>query len=75
MTKKLRKFKIGHGAYSGANALAYASGKAAAIRVLRERGVLRNAARDAVNAVCKSTGGYGYVTVPHTFDAIELAAA
>jgi hypothetical protein len=72
--QKLKHFKIGHGAYGGANALTYVTSKASAVRELRQRGVLRNEARDAIKRVCNSVGDYGYVTVTGSFDTIELAA-
>lgn len=58
MLKNLRTIKIGHGAYSGDNALKFVIGKAAAVRELRARGFTRNKARDVVNKVCAKPDGY-----------------
>lgn len=58
MKKDFRTIKIGHGAYSGANALAFVVGKSAAVRELRERGFTRDAARTLVNKVSGQPNGY-----------------
>ena len=61
---------VGHGAYNGANAQRMCFSKAQAIRVLRNRGVLRNAARDAVKVATASTSGYA--TVRCGYEVIEV---
>lgn len=66
MKKNLRMIKIGHGAYSGDNALKFVVGKAAAVRELRNRGYTRNAARAAVNVACSKPNGYTCVVESHT---------
>ncbi len=72
LKKNLRAIKIGHGAYSGANALKFVVGRAAAVRELRNRGMLRDAARAAVNDVCSRANGYQIAAAG--FDLIELQA-
>lgn len=42
------KFKIGHGSYTGTNALKYVGSGTAAVAELQSRGVIRSVARDAV---------------------------
>lgn len=53
-------YRIGHGAYSGANRLVVAKTKAAAIRELRNRGVKRDAARKAINDLASHQMKFGY---------------
>ena len=66
-------FKIGHGAYRGANSLAWADTKAQAVAILREKGVKRDVARAAVqyltllNAFTTIYGG------SHGMQVIEVA--
>lgn len=70
--------QIGHCAYSGANAAQYARSKARAIEILRQRGVTRNEARAAVNAVCLTPNGYAIVSAewgPIEVSNIETIAA
>ncbi len=55
--------QIGHHAYRGDNAYKLCRSKAAAVRELHSRGVLRNAARAAVNKVCEKPDGYIVVYV------------
>jgi len=50
--------RIGHPAYSGANAAKYCFSKSAAVRELRNRGVKRDVARAKVNGVMTKFGGY-----------------
>lgn len=69
--KQQTVIRIGHSAYSGINALSIANSKAAAVRELRARGVLRNTARDAVNNVCKRIDGYKVIETA-AFGVIEL---
>lgn len=70
--KNLRTIKIGHGAYSGANALVWVIGKAAAVRELRNRGVKRNDAREAIKRVSSRASGYEIIKVEH--ELIEIHA-
>jgi hypothetical protein len=72
MKKDFRTIRIGHAAYSGANALAYVVGKAAAVRELRERGMTRDAARDLVNQVTSKPNGYGTGEANHQI--VEVTA-
>lgn len=72
LTKNLRTIKIGHGAYSGANALKFVTSKAAAVRELRNRGLLRDQAREVVNSVCGRPNGYQIAEAG--FDLIEVHA-
>lgn len=65
MKKDFRTIKIGHGAYSGANALAFVVGKAAAVRELRERGFTRDAARALVKEVTSKPNGYSMGEANH----------
>ena len=62
------KIKIGHSAYTGANALVIVKSKAAAVRELRNRGFLRNRARDIINKVCSIQYGYACEYVCERFD-------
>ena len=64
MNKKTEtpKFKIGHGAYSGRNALSFSLGKTAATEELRKRGMTRAVARLAINKVMSSSGGYAVLS-------------
>ena len=62
---------IGHPGYAGANAVAICHSKAAAIRELRNRGVKRDPARDAVNDVCLRAAGYTTVR-PDILNIIEV---
>jgi hypothetical protein len=48
-------FKIGHGIYNGTNRLAYAKSKAEAVRILRDRGVKRDDARNAVKSAAEGS--------------------
>jgi hypothetical protein len=48
-------FGIGHHAYQNENRMAYVSGKAAAVRELRSRGVKRDEARDAVKRAAEGS--------------------
>lgn len=54
MTQTL--IRVGHSAYKGTNAIRMCFSKAQAVRVLRNRGVTRNAARDAVNKAMRDMG-------------------
>lgn len=72
MKKDFRTIKIGHGAYSGANALKFVVGKAAAVRELRERGMTRDDARDLVNRVASKPNGYG--TGAANYQVVEVTA-
>lgn len=54
--------RIGHGSYSGANALRMCFSKAQAIRVLRFRGLTRNKARDCINEIMQRSDGYRTVS-------------
>ena len=72
MKKDFRTIKIGHGAYSGANALAYVVGKAAAVRELRERGMKRDDARDLVKRVTSIPNGYACGEANH--QVVEVTA-
>ena len=60
--------RVGHGAYKGINALRMCFSKAQAVRVLRNRGVTRDAARKVVNAAL-AIGGAS-ITAPDGY--IEL---
>jgi len=42
------KIAIGHGCYTGANALTICPSKSAAVRELQRRGILRDSARQAI---------------------------
>lgn len=53
--------RVGHSAYKGANALRICFLKAQAVRVLRNRGATRNAARDCVNKAMRDIGATIYV--------------
>lgn len=72
MKKNLRAVKIGHGAYSGANALKIVVGKAAAVRELRERGFKRDDARSIVNRVSARPNGYEIAEVKYNL--VEVLA-
>lgn len=69
------KIKIGHGAYTGSNALTVVNSKAAAVRELRNRGFLRNRARDIINKVCSIQYGYAceYVSERFSSDQTEVS--
>jgi hypothetical protein len=56
--KDLHTIKIGHGAYSGANALKFVTSKSAAVNELRARGFTRNAAREVIKDVSSRPSGY-----------------
>jgi hypothetical protein len=58
LTKDMHTIKIGHGAYSGANALKFAASKAAAVRELRARGLTRDNARAVINRIAGRANGY-----------------
>jgi hypothetical protein len=64
------QIRLGHPAYSGANRVFHAPSKAAAVRELRNRGLTRDRARDAINLVCKRVAGYA--TVEADFQIIEI---
>lgn len=72
LKKNLRTIKIGHGAYTGANALKYVTSKAAAVRELRARGFKRDVAREAVNRV--SAIPDGWITVEQDYNLTEIHA-
>ena len=72
MKKNLRTIKIGHGAYTGSNALKFVVGKAAAVRELRERGFKRDVAREAVNRVCSIPNGW--ITAEQNYTLTEIHA-
>lgn len=61
---------VGHGAYTGANALRTCFSKAQAVRVLRARGVKRDDARKAVKVAAGKPSGYA--TVRSGFEPIEV---
>lgn len=61
--------RVGHSAYRGANALRMCFSKAQAVRVLRNRGVTRNAARDCVNKAMCDMGATARVGV----EVVEVA--
>jgi hypothetical protein len=48
--------RVGHGAYTGSNKYRLCFSKAQAVRVLRNRGVLRDIARDAVTKALREQG-------------------
>lgn len=52
--------KVGHSAYSGTNLLRLCFSRAQAIRVLRNRGVLRDEAREVVARAMKDGGASAY---------------
>jgi len=63
--------RIGHGSYTGANAMKYCFSKASAVSELRNRGLKRDVARAYVNVVLSKDGGY--VVIPaNGFDLIEV---
>lgn len=66
----MTKIRIGHPAYTGANRAKYVSSKAAALRELRARGVLRDDARDVIRLVCSKP--CGYQTIRCRSDIIEV---
>lgn len=72
MKKDMRTIRIGHAAYSGANALAYTVGKAASVRELRERGFKRDDARTIVNLVTSRPNGYEICEINYSM--VEVAA-
>lgn len=53
--------KLGHSAYSGANAARNCFSKAQAIRVLRARGMKRDTARAALARECDQRARRGYI--------------
>lgn len=69
----MTKIRIGHSAYSGANALAICNSKAAAVRELRMRGVLRDKAREAVKDVCARVAGYVCIYDQSGLNVIEIS--
>lgn len=72
MSKALSTIRIGHPAYTGANAVKVVVGKAAAVRELRNRGVLRDVARARINEVCKRIAGYAMVGDSENYNVIEV---
>lgn len=67
----MTRIQIGHSAYSGVNAMSVVKSKAAAVRELRKRGILRDNARKAVNQACSKMFGYATVRADG-FDVIEV---
>lgn len=63
---------VGHSAYKGANAPRFCFSKAQAVRVLRNRGVTRDAARAAVNRAIKEVGS-SVKPAGQLLDTIEVA--
>ncbi len=55
--------KIGHGAYCGANALRFCFSKAQAVRVLRNRGMTRDKARELIKDITERFSGYRTITI------------
>jgi hypothetical protein len=60
------KIRIGHGAYCGANRIAYHQDKYEAIKDLQSRGLPFYEAQSAIKP------GYRTVRVPNSFDVIEI---
>ena len=63
--------RVGHSAYKGANGLRMCFSKAQAVRVLRNRGVTRNAARDTVNKAMRLSGATAKVN--QSLEVVEVA--
>lgn len=64
--------RIGHPAYSGANASKYCFSKASAVSELRNRGIKRDVARAMVNDVASRFGGYATVSERSYGEVIEV---
>lgn len=73
MSQASSTIRIGHPAYTGANAVKIVIGKAAAVRELRSRGVLRDAARASVNDICKHIAGYVTISDNNGCNVVEVA--
>lgn len=58
ITKDLHTIKIGHGAYSGVNAIKFVTSKRAAEIELRGRGFTRDKARAVIKDVSSRPNGY-----------------
>ena len=62
--------RIGHCSYAGTNALQWAKSRARAIEILRQRGVLRDAARAAVAQAMSKP--HGYASARAGWDGVEI---
>jgi hypothetical protein len=65
------KIRVGHPAYSGANAMKYCFSKAAAVHELHGRGIKRDDARAYIKDICSRIGGYVVARVG-ALDLIEI---
>jgi hypothetical protein len=72
MKTNLRTIRIGHGAYSGTNALKHVTSKSAAVRELVQRGAAPAEARHVVTLAANKPNGYACLTINH--DVVEIFA-
>jgi hypothetical protein len=76
------KIAIGHGCYTGANALTICPSKSAAVRELQRRGILRDSARQAIREAVQASWSTAWVRgcyideagkgVSYLLDAVEV---
>ena len=67
--------KVGHGAYSGANALRFCFSRAQAVRVLQARGLRRDKAREVVKDITSGSHPGAYKTVSIDGEVVEVMNA